>query len=74
MINRLKIATVLFLWVTAGCFGYIDPGTGSYVIQVILAAVVGLSFGLKLFWRNIKGFFKKQFHRGDRKQENERDS
>ena len=71
MMKKIKIAAALFLLITAWCFGYIDPGTGSYVIQVILAAVVGFIFGLKIFWRNIKDFFKKRFHRGDKKQENE---
>jgi hypothetical protein len=36
---------------------YIDPGTGSYVFQILIAAVVGAAFSIKLFWRRIKGFF-----------------
>jgi len=32
---------------------YIDPGTGSFVIQGIIAAVVGAGFMLKVFWRRI---------------------
>lgn len=32
---------------------YIDPGTGSFVVQGIIAAVVGASFALKVFWRRI---------------------
>jgi hypothetical protein len=71
MMKKIKIAAVLFLLISTGVFGYIDPGTGSYVIQIILAAIVGLSFGLKLFWRKIKGFFRNLFHRGDKEQGNE---
>jgi hypothetical protein len=71
MMKKIRIAAVLFLSITIWCFGYLDPGTGSYVIQVILAAVVGITFGLKLFWRNIKDFSKKMFHRGDKEQKNE---
>jgi hypothetical protein len=54
---------------TAWEYGYIDPGTGSYVIQIIIAALVGASLGVKIFWRNIKGFFSKLFSKGSKSQE-----
>lgn len=33
---------------------YIDPGTGSFVIQGIIAAVVGAGVAVKLFWGRIR--------------------
>lgn len=38
-------------------FLYLDPGSGSYLIQVIIAAVLGVSFFFKNFWLRIKAFF-----------------
>jgi hypothetical protein len=38
-------------------FLYIDPGSGSYILQVIIAAVLGVSFFFKNFWLRIKAFF-----------------
>jgi hypothetical protein len=38
---------------------YLDPGTGSYIIQIALAAIVGIGFGVRLFWGRIKSFFKR---------------
>ncbi len=35
-------------------FLYIDPGSGSYLIQVIIAAALGIAF----FFRNIGQFFR----------------
>jgi hypothetical protein len=40
-------------------YAYIDPGTGSYVMQVLLAAVLGASFVVKSYWNKIKTFFKR---------------
>lgn len=40
-------------------FLYIDPGSGSYLIQMIIAAVLGLGFFFKNFWYKIKSFFIK---------------
>jgi hypothetical protein len=36
---------------------YIDPGSGSYILQMIIAAVLGVSFFFKNFWLSIKAFF-----------------
>ncbi len=44
-------------------FLYIDPGSGSYLVQVIIAAVLGGAFWIKKFWRNIKLFFSSLFAR-----------
>ncbi len=40
------------LW-PAAAHAYIDPGTGSFVIQGIIAALVGAGFALKVFWSRI---------------------
>ncbi|HEY6503002.1 MAG TPA: hypothetical protein VIZ28_03420 [Chitinophagaceae bacterium] len=42
---------------------YIDPGSGSYLIQVIAAAVVGVA----LFFKNIKLYIRSLFTRSPRK-------
>lgn len=38
-------------------FLYIDPGSGSYIVQMIIAAVLGVSFFFKNFWLTVKSFF-----------------
>ena len=35
---------------------YIDPGTGSIIIQAIIGAVVGIGIAVKLFWHRILKF------------------
>jgi hypothetical protein len=36
---------------------YIDPGSGSYLVQAIIAAVLGAGFWIKMSWLRIKDFF-----------------
>jgi len=36
---------------------YLDPGSGSYLIQLLLAAVLGGAFLVKAYWQKIKEFF-----------------
>lgn len=38
---------------------YLDPGTGSYIFQVLVAALLGAFFMLRLFWARITGVFRK---------------
>ena len=35
---------------------YIDPGTGSYLIQLLIAGFVAISFTVKIFWKRITKF------------------
>jgi hypothetical protein len=46
----------LLMMVPAAAYAYIDPGTGSFVIQGIIAAIVGAGFAIKMFWHRIKAF------------------
>jgi len=63
----IAFAVLLFVFTDANrAYGdvfaaYIDPGTGSLIIQILLAALVGAGFGVKIFWTKIKTFFFKVF-------------
>ena len=52
---------------------YLDPGTGSYIFQLLLAGIVGLAFVVKLFWGRIKGFFAKLFSKNQAQAEEAQD-
>jgi nitrate/nitrite transporter NarK len=53
----LALALALgMLLVPAPALAYLDPGTGSFLIQGIIAAVVGAGFAVKMFWSRIKAF------------------
>gem|GEM_PF-264016 len=50
-------------------FLYIDPSSGSYIIQTVIAAVLGSLFFVKTAWFKIKQFFKGSRH-SDEKSDN----
>ena len=39
---------------------YLDPGSGSYLIQMLIASLVGGGLFVKTFWVKIKDFFDKK--------------
>lgn len=59
---RIAMLTVLVIvcLLPATALAYIDPGTGSFVLQGILAAVVGAGVAIKIFWHRIAAFFGKR--------------
>jgi hypothetical protein len=42
---------------TIPTWAYLDPGTGSYVIQVIIGGIVAGGAVIKMYWKKIKSFF-----------------
>jgi hypothetical protein len=44
---------------------YLDPGTGSILLQTIFGVFVGALFGVKLFWHQIKDLFGRLTHVGN---------
>jgi NhaP-type Na+/H+ or K+/H+ antiporter len=52
------IITILF---SNKAFAYLDPGTGSIIIQSIIGAIgAGASIGA-IYWQKVKYFFNKKF-------------
>ena len=44
-------------------YAYLDPGTGSMMIQAVLAVVAAVSVSIGIFWRRIRSFFDHLFGR-----------
>lgn len=42
-------------------YGYIDPGTGSQLLQIVAAGVLTALFFIKTIWRVILGWFSRWF-------------
>ncbi|MDD3731652.1 MAG: hypothetical protein PHU88_04675 [candidate division Zixibacteria bacterium] len=58
-IGIITLALVVFSYDHAQA--YIDPSTGSYILQLLLAGILGALFTLKLYWRRIKAAFAQLF-------------
>jgi hypothetical protein len=61
-IRRLGYAAcyglVIFVVTATPAFAYLDPGSGSAILQGILAAVVAVGITAKLYWHKILVFLK----------------
>lgn len=56
---RMICLLLCLLACSTKAYAYLDPGTGSYLFQMILATFIAVFFGVKLYFNKIKHFFKK---------------
>lgn len=58
--TRFFITGFAFIYaalLTGPAYAYLDPGTGSMIIQVLIGVIAGALVTLKLFWSKIKALF-----------------
>ncbi len=44
-------------------FAYLDPGSGSYLLQLLIASLVGALLALRVYWSKVKAFVMRLFGR-----------
>ncbi len=59
----LSVLAVIDLSFPRNAYAYLDPGTSTYLLQLLVAALLGAAVGTKIFWQKIKSFFKNLFSR-----------
>ena len=69
IVNKLEVVRILSsALAAAGVLGrpvqYLDPGSGSYLLQLLIAGILGALFALRLYWKRVRRFFLKLMGRG----------
>lgn len=59
--KRLLIFTLFYLSLPGMAYAYIDPGNGSYVLQLIIGVLFGALLMIKAYWKAVKAFFVNLF-------------
>ncbi len=58
-VSSAWLVVICFFFLTSQAHAYIDPGTGSLLLQMLAAAFFGALFTVKMYWKKIKNYFKK---------------
>ena len=59
MPSMKQILLAIILFFPSVSHAYLDPGTGSIIIQATIAAFVGIGVALKTYWYKVKRVFTK---------------
>lgn len=63
--DRLALLLLVLLW-AAPAHAYIDAGTGSMLLQVLIGGLFACVIGVRMFWREIKRRLARMFGRQSR--------
>jgi hypothetical protein len=62
--HRIVIVTVVTLLLSASfstpAYSYLDPGTGSIIIQALLATAAAAAMVLRVYWGHVRSFFTRR--------------
>jgi len=57
---HLSIIFLIIFGFSNSALAYIDPGTGSMFLQLLLGGIAGVIVVLKLYWRQFISFFRRE--------------
>lgn len=71
--RTLPILATCLLLIATEAHAYIDPGSGSVLLQVLLAGLLAVGFTIKTFWGNLKSRVTGLFSRSKRPADDDSD-
>lgn len=56
------VTSVFLFWFIAAPYAhaYIDPGSSSFIVQMLIGAAAGAALAIATFWRRILAFFSRR--------------
>ena len=69
----LAFVTLVYLASPAPVYAYLDPGTGSFVFQMVIAGLAGAALIIKMYWGKIKKLATRLFSKDGQRGEEEID-
>ena len=58
----LKFLVLFFLVLVKPTYAYLDPGSGSMLIQILIGGFLGAGLIIKAYWQKISRFIQNLFH------------
>lgn len=64
VLRNAMVSAYLLLFFPKLAYAYLDPGSGSYMIQMLIAVSLGVAVVLRGSWQRIKGIIVGIFSKG----------
>jgi|TARA_B100001971_G_scaffold153569_1_gene142831 hypothetical protein len=69
-INLLLKIFIVFILFTSESYAYLDPGTGSIILQVIIGFIAATVATISIYWNKFKLFISKLFKKKEKEKKN----
>jgi hypothetical protein len=70
-LKTLALCLLICLTFPSVALAYVDPGSGSLLLQVLIAGILGFAFTARLYWGKLTRFLKRTFLRKEPDQDNQ---
>ena len=67
-INHYFICLFVYFLFSSNAHAYLDPGTGSIILQAIIAFFAGAAAFVSLYWRKTKSYISNLFSKNKKKE------
>ncbi len=57
MLKKISYIFIIMVIYPSSAFAYLDPGTGSIILQVLIGAIAAIVATAKLYWQKLLNFF-----------------
>lgn len=61
--HGILVVILMIAFFPVEALAYLDPGTGSYIVQIAIAGAVSAMFAIKIYWKRLKEIFHNTFKR-----------
>jgi hypothetical protein len=55
----MSLPLIALIALPGTAYAYLDPGTGSYLVQLLVAGILGALYLVKIYWNKIRDTFKR---------------
>lgn len=66
LLTRLIFALIIYVGLAGQAEAYLDPGSGSFIFQMIVGAVLGAAVALKVYFGRVKQLALKLFRKNSK--------
>ena len=57
IVRTLALTLGLWMLVVPAANAYVDPGTGAFIFQALIAGLLAAGLTVKMWWRKVKSLF-----------------
>ena len=72
LIRLIKVTFLIYFLSLSNALAYLDPGTGSVILQAIIASIAAAGATITFYWRKIKIKIKSFFTKKNKTNNSER--
>ena len=58
---------LILIWSSQPAYAYLDPGTGSIIIQSVIGGMAAVTTFGAVYWSKLKAFFKRESDKSEEK-------